>query len=163
VAGKGWADLKDSLREWNDSRREKAKEKIEKDATQLRDDIVNGIRNTKSKKTKTASEIEAKTNVSSDTKAQQLSPTANSEQDKSHLSGVSMYADSITMNDESSGTNVVYVVKIDDDRKKDETSGMSVAKIAKATEFGTRRSKPNPAWRRSLSKLEQTGVYRKKT
>lgn len=157
---RGWGDLREALEDWHVKRTNATKHKMQQDIEELRANIVHELHNPGKAKPQTSSLLEARTNITSEAKKEMLKPE--SADTKNPLTGLDLYANSIVTDDESTGTKTTYVVKIEDARKKDETSGMSLAKIAKATEFGTTKSAPRPAWRRSLKRLEQTGVYKKK-
>jgi hypothetical protein len=163
VAGKPWSAIKDALNDWHNERREKAKEKIKEDTEKLKQDIVRRLESSANNKTPTASKLEEQTTLSAEAKAEMLSPKSKKTQVKADgPESVAFYTESIIIDDESYGTNVIQVVKLDDMRKKDETTGLTLDKLAKAVEFGTSRSAPHPAWRRSLKKVEITGTYKKK-
>jgi len=163
VANRTWGDLRKAIEVWYSGRRGQAAEQIKKDAEALKLDIVKRLEAAAEGKTPNASKLEERTKLSADTKEQMLMPKSKSTQVKADgPASMQLYTNSIIIDDESSGTNVVHVVKLDDMKKKDETTGMTLDKLAKAVEFGTSRSAPHPAWRRSLKKLEIAGVYKKK-
>lgn len=164
VASKGWSDIKKALQDWHEQFASKAAEQVKQDANRLQQAIVKEIQGTSKNKTEMSNALESKTNISSEAKEAMLAPsnTQDSQPKADGPDSMSLYANSIIIDDETSGTNVVHVVKLDDMRKKDETTGMTLDKLAKAIEFGTTRSAPHPAWRRSLNKLAIQGVYKKK-
>lgn len=162
---KKWGELRDALSAWHAKRVEKATEQLREDAKELLNNIKTELKNVK--KSSTSSAIDAATNVSAVAKAAKLAPKGSESKDvhkdkisKDPISGLDLYVNSIIIDEEGSGTDVVQVVKIDKPHKIDETTGMEVAKIAKAIEFGTTKSAPRSAWRRSLMKLRLTGVYK---
>jgi hypothetical protein len=163
VANKGWGGMKDSLEEWNKARIEKVVGQVKKDMTQLRANIIKELRAGDQGKTPNSSALSDKTRVSAEAKSELLSPGGQKKDVKDPLSGLDLYIDSIIIEEDGSGVETVQTVKLINTQKKDETTGMALGKIAKAIEFGTTRSAPRPAWRRSLKKLEATGVYKKKT
>lgn len=160
--GNSWSDLNGAIEKWKDSRINKAKSKLKEDAETLRSNILSALQGAGDKTTDQSKALTAKTNVSPEAKQAQLAPSGVNEKNKtSPREGLDTYANSIIIEDESSGLKTIQVVKINEPSKKDETTGMSLVKIAKAIEFGTTKSAPQPAWRRSLNKLRATGVYRK--
>ena len=157
------SDLRESLETWHAGRIEAADKQIREDAERLKTNIIKELTASHDGKTANSSELSAKTTMSAEAKAEQLAPSSKLKKSKTTpQSSLNLYIESIIIDDESSGTNVVHVVKLDDMKKKDGTTGMSLDKIAKAVEFGTSSSAPRPAWRRSLKRLELTGAYRKK-
>ncbi len=163
VASKGWKDFKKELDAWHKSRIEKVIEQTKKDAELLKSDIIEALKASDGGKTPNSSALSAKTRMDSLAKRELLSPKNKRKDVKDPLSALDLYTSSIIIEEEGSGIDTVQVVKVDDLAKKDETTGMALGKIAKAIEFGTTRSAPRPAWRRSLKKLEATGVYKKKS
>lgn len=160
-----WTDLTSAIQEWHNKRVEASQSKLEEDANKLQKSIKEELYGTKDSKTLQEENITSKTNVSAEAKAAQLAPSGNTigKSKISPVKGLDTYANSIIMEDESTRTKTVFVVKLDTPSKKDETTGMEVVKIAKAIEYGTTKSAPRPAWRRSLKKLGVTGVYKKKS
>jgi len=159
-----WSDLTKALNEWHEKRVEASKAQVRKDAEKLQRDIKQELSGTSNSKTAQEESLTAKTTVSPEAKQAQLSPSGASKKTSvSPIKGLDTYTNSIIIEDESSGTDTVVVVKLDEPSKKDETTGMEVVKIAKAIEFGTTKAAPRPAWRRSLKKIGASGVYKKKS
>lgn len=157
---KSWKSISSSIKAWAESRIEEANKQVKEDAEKLQQRIKAEIRGAANAETSRSSAIDARTNVSSEAKQQQLSPSSNKNQ-TNPSAGLDTYVDAIIIESEGSGSDVVQVVKIDSPQKKDETTGMSLVNIAKAIEFGTTKSAPRPAWRRSLKGITATGVYKK--
>jgi hypothetical protein len=156
-------DLIDNMKQWYEARIEQAVEKTREDAKKLRSNIIEVLRATDNGKAPSTSALSSKTRVGAEAKAEALSPQNKREETKDPLSSLELYTSSIIIEEEGSGADTIQVVKVDNIKKKDETTGMALAKIAKAIEFGTTKSAPRPAWRRALKKLGATGVYKKKS
>ena len=164
MAANNWSALTNSIKDWYLKRKSSVGKQIHKDAENLRLNIKARLSGVNNSKTSQEANIEAKTSISSSAKQELLSPSniTTEKSKQSPIRGLDTYVNSIIIEDESTGTDKVVVVKLDEPSKKDETTGMEVVKIAKAIEFGTTKTAPRPAWRRSLNKIGATGVYKKK-
>jgi hypothetical protein len=139
-----WNELKTALEQWVKARDAATLEQQRLYAEQTKKDIIkelNGL-------------------VSITKNKNPLSPL-NKEEIKNPMDGLAHYTSSVIIDEEGSGLKTTHTIKINDPMKKDETTGMELGKIAKAIEFGTRQFAPHPAWRRALSKLKTTGIYKK--
>jgi len=156
VASRKVKDLKTSLDAWYKARVEKAAQQVRDDAKKFKEDVIESLQG-REKKTKLAAHIEATT-----TNTNRSAPTSPGQTSKNPKAAMDQYINSIIIDDEGAGVDVVQTVRIENPLKKDETTGMTMGKIAKAIEFGNSTTAPRPAWRRAQAKVRATGNYRKK-
>lgn len=139
-----WTSIKEALEQWQQARIEAVVEQQQLYAEKFQNDIIKGI------------------NGASKTSAMKKAPLAPGDnQNKNPLDGLDQYASSVIIDVDGDGIDTVHTIKIDNPRKKDETTEMELGKIAKAVEFGTRQIAPRSVWRRASNKMRATGIYKK--
>lgn len=134
-------DLKSAIAKWHDERIRQAEDALRKEAEEVKSRIAEGL---------TGSSVRA------------YDSPADTKHTKNPYLGLPTYSKSLILEEDGEGLDKTVSVKIDDPSKKDGTTGMELAKIAKAIEFGTTKKPPRPAWRRSLAELRAKGTFRKK-